>query len=45
MKHWMVTDPWIFYGVAGAVVAYLLYMMVRRRRGERAGYAEKEPEL
>jgi hypothetical protein len=41
----MVTDPWIFYGVAGAVVAYLLYMMIRRRRGERAGFAEKEPEL
>jgi hypothetical protein len=45
MKQWMVTDPWIFYGVAGAVVAYLLYMMIRRRRGERAGFAEKEPEL
>jgi hypothetical protein len=45
MNHWMVTDPWIFYGVAGALVAYLLYMMFRRRRGERAGFAEKEPEL
>jgi hypothetical protein len=45
MKHWMVTDPWIFYGVAGAVVAYLLYMMIRRRRGERAGLADNEPEL
>ena len=45
MNHWMVTDPWIFYGVAGAVVAYLLYMMIRRRRGERAGLADNEPEL
>jgi hypothetical protein len=45
MNHWMVTDPWIFYGVAGALVAYLLYMMIRRRRGERAGLADNEPEL
>jgi hypothetical protein len=45
MNRWTVTDPWVFFGVAAAVVAYLLYMMVRRRRGERAGFAEKEPEL
>jgi hypothetical protein len=45
MNRWMVTDPWIFFGVAGAIVAYLLYMMVRRRRGERAGFADKEREL
>ena len=24
---------------AGAIVAYLLYMMIRRRKGERAGFA------
>jgi hypothetical protein len=41
----MVTDPWIFYGVAGALVAYVLYMMIRRRRGERAGFAERETDL
>ncbi len=45
MNHWMVTDPWIFFGVAGAFVAYLLYMMIRRRQGERAGVADREPEL
>jgi hypothetical protein len=45
MNRWTVTDPWVFFGVGGAIVAYLLYMMVRRRRGERADFAEKETEL
>jgi surfactin synthase thioesterase subunit len=40
-----VTDPWVFFGVSGAVVAYLLYMMIRRRRGIRPGVADREPEL
>jgi hypothetical protein len=41
----MVTDPWLFFGVSGAIVAYLLYMMIRKRRGLRAGVADREPEL
>jgi hypothetical protein len=45
MNQWPVKDPWIFFGAAGAIVAYLLYMMIRRRKGERAGFAEKETEL
>jgi hypothetical protein len=40
-----VTDPWIFFGVAGAVVAYLLYMMLRKRKGERPGFKESETDL
>ncbi len=40
-----VNDPWIFFGVAGVVVAYLLYMMIRRRKGERSGTPDHEPEL
>ncbi len=40
-----VTDPWIIFGVAGVVVAYLLYMMIRKRKGERPGYSDGEPEL
>jgi hypothetical protein len=35
MSRWVVTNPWIFFGAGGAVVAYLLFMMVRRRKGER----------
>jgi hypothetical protein len=38
-------DPWIFYGAAGALVAYLLYMMFRRRKGERGGFTDTETEL
>ena len=45
MNRWAVTDPWVFFGVAGAVVSYLLYMMIRRRKGERSGIADREPEL
>ena len=45
MNRFMVTDPWVFFGVGGAIVAYLLYMMIRRRHGERPGFAEKETEL
>jgi hypothetical protein len=40
-----VTDPWIFFGVAGLVVIYLLYMMFRKRKGERPGFQEKELDL
>jgi hypothetical protein len=45
MNGWLVTNPWVFFGVGGAIVAYLLYMMVRRRKGERTGIPEQEPEL
>jgi hypothetical protein len=34
MSEWTITSPWIFFGVAGAVVAYVLYMMVSRRQGQ-----------
>jgi len=38
-------DPWIFYGISGVVVAYLLYTMIRKRKGERPGTLESESEL
>ena len=34
----------IFFAVAGAVVAYVLYMMIRKRKGERTA-ASSEVEL
>jgi hypothetical protein len=40
-----IKDPYWFFGVAGLVVAYLLYMMVRKRKGERPGTTVREPEL
>ncbi len=45
MNGWLVKNPWVFYGFGGAIVSYLLYMMIRRRRGERAGFADRETEL
>jgi hypothetical protein len=45
MNFSTVQNPWIFYGFGGALVMYLLYMMIRRRKGERGGMAEREPEL
>jgi hypothetical protein len=41
----MVNNPWVFFGVSGVVVGYLLYMMIRRRKGERPGTLDREPEL
>lgn len=40
-----VTSPYVFFGVAGLIVAYLLYMMIRKRKGERPGNTVREPEL
>ncbi len=40
-----VKDPYWFFGVAGLIVAYLLYMMIRKRKGERPGNTIREPDL
>jgi hypothetical protein len=40
-----ITNPYVFFGVGGLVVAYLLYMMIRKRKGERPGTTVREPEL
>jgi hypothetical protein len=45
MNIWIVKNPWIFYGVGGALVVYLLYMMFRRRKGERGPTSDRELEL
>jgi hypothetical protein len=42
---WQVKNPVIFLGVSGAIIAYLLYMMIRRRKGLRPGEKNREPEL
>ena len=41
----MINNPYVFYGISAFIVAYLLYMMIRKRRGERPGSAIQEPEL
>jgi hypothetical protein len=45
MSGWMIKDPVIFFGLAGVLVAYVLYMMIRKRKGERTGVAGHETEL
>jgi uncharacterized membrane protein len=45
MNGWAIKNPWLFFGLCAALVAYLLYMMVRRRRGKRVGVRDREPEL
>ena len=45
MTRWTITDPRIFFTIACALVAYVLYIMIRRRKGERPGFSGREPEL
>jgi len=45
LERFAIHDSRIFFGLAAAVVGYLLYMMLRKRRGERPGFADREPEL
>jgi hypothetical protein len=45
MNQWAIKDPWVFFGVGGMVVVYVLYMMIRRHKGERAGRSGQDPEL
>ena len=40
-----VKNPFYFFGAATLVIAYLLYMMIRKRKGERPGTTIREPEL
>ena len=40
-----VKDPFWFFLPAGLLLAYLLYMMIRKRKGERPGSGVREPEL
>jgi hypothetical protein len=38
-------DPVIFFALAAMLVSYLLYTMIRKRKGERPGFENREPEL
>jgi hypothetical protein len=38
-------SPVVFWLAAGALVAYVLFLMIRRRKGERPGVATREPDL
>lgn len=45
LSRFAIRSGWIYYPGATLFVAYLLYTMVRRRRGERAESTVREPEL
>ncbi len=44
LSRFTVTSPVVFFAAATLVVAYLVYMIVRKRRGERPGF-DREPEI
>ena len=35
----------VFYAVSSVIIGYIVYMMLRRRKGERVGGGVSEPEL
>ncbi len=45
MNRWWITNPIVFYGLGGLLVAYVLYTMIMKRKGERPGHAGRETEL
>lgn len=40
-----ITNFWVFFGAAAVLFAYLLYTMIRKRKGERPGHEDREPDL
>lgn len=42
---WNVTSPLVFGAAAAALIGYILYMIIRKRKGLRAGSSVSEPEI
>lgn len=40
-----INSPYIFFGIASILFAYLIYTMIRARKGLRPGSRESETEL
>ena len=40
-----INDPLVFLGISALLVAYLLYTMISKRKGERPGEGDREPLL
>ncbi len=36
---------YVFVGISALLVSYILYTMIRKRKGERPGFEDREPEL
>jgi hypothetical protein len=40
-----IKNLYIFIGIAAVLISYILYTMIRPRKGERQGYEDREPDL
>ena len=45
LSRFAIKSGWIYYSASALFVSYLLYTMIRRRKGERHGTLANEPEL
>ncbi len=45
MSWLVIKNREVFLVLSAALVSYILYMMIRRRRGERPGRKNTEPEI
>jgi len=44
-ESWKIKSPIVFLGLSALLVAYLIYTMIRKRKGLRPGFENREPEL
>ena len=40
-----ITNIYVFFGISGLLFAYLLYTMIRKRKGERPGFEDRDSVL
>jgi hypothetical protein len=40
-----IENLYVFIGVSALLVSYILYTMIRKRKGERPGFEDRETEL
>ena len=40
-----IDNGYVFFGIAAALFGYILYTMIRTRKGARPGQEQREPEL
>ena len=45
MNWLIIRDRNVFLGLSAALIAYILFMMIRKRRGLRPGRENTEPEI
>ena len=44
-SRFAITSPYVFFTASAVILSYLLYTIIRRRRGERTDTRVREPEL